>query len=139
MNELTCQDCHASLLVADDYLERGMADGSIIEGDYKASQKVDSGADDVRDVYVHALLHICQRCQIRARVIGPKGGPVPQRRMSVEDEGAAIQRIMDHVRFMHPDWTLEDAAREAVERFNDPAKVADAGFRHYLLSVHAES
>jgi hypothetical protein len=122
--------------MSDSELEKGIANGSIIEGEYTMQQQVGSGAYDTRDIYVKALLHICKSCQKKHRTLHKNAPNVKAAELTSEQESAEIQKLLNHVRNFFPEWTLEMCAREAVERYNDVSKIKDAGFREYL--IHAD-
>lgn len=133
--EVRCQGCETTKLVSEDVFKAGLLDGSIVTGSYTSRQQVGSGETDFRTLYHPAFLTLCKLCLSQS----PNDAHGENTRaVSIPIECAEIQRILKRVREMNPDWTLEDAAHEAVERYNDVSKVRNEGFRVYLMEqVHA--
>ena len=129
MIEIRCQDCGSELLIQDEPFRTGLLDGTIVTGSYVIQQRVGSGEYDTRDIYNKAFLYVCKGCQVKPNVALSENTKVA----SIAQESAEIQRLMDGVRETHPEWSLEDAAHEAQERFNDVSRVRNQGFRAYLM------
>jgi len=116
-------------MISEDVFTNGLMDGSIVTGEYVIRQRVGSGKTDFRNVFQKAFLYLCKTCQAKPNVALSENTKVA----SIAQESAEIQRLMDGVRETNPEWSLEDAAHEAQERFNDVSKVRNQGFRAYLM------
>jgi hypothetical protein len=126
MVEITCQECKGELLVDDATAERGRLNGSIIEGEYVAQQRVGWGETDFRNQYMKAFLYVCAKCQAKA-----SRSSRPHK--SIETERAEYQRIIGEIRKEFPELALEDAVARASVLFHDVRKVRHPGFRAYLM------
>lgn len=124
MEDVTCQDCGRTWMVNLDYLNEGLLDGRYVKAERLS--KGENLAGQMVDRYEEVYLGICPQC----RIVKQKAG---QRPLSVEEEGAAIQEILRRLRAEHPEWSLEQAAHEAVEEFNDPRRERHPEFRKYLV------
>lgn len=128
MIDVYCQGCMAERQYSTDSLKDGLFDGSIVVGEYTSRQQVGMAANDTRTIFVKAFLRVCKACQGKSPAEGEN-----TRAVSDGQEAAEIQRIMHGVRTEHPEWTLEEAAHEAVERHNDVSRERNIGFRVYLM------